>query len=308
MKIVSTTADFANYFSSRSISAPLPPMKEAGFKHIDLSMYKIIYKDSPWIRSGDTWKKEVDECQEIADREGLDFCQAHSPDGAHFSLGEEHDALVLATKRSIEACAILGIKHTVIHAAELPGASVEEFRRRNIEFYRLFEEDAEKYGVDLLTENSAEKWNPEYYLRSGDELRSFVEEANISRLHICWDVGHGNVQGRNQYDDIIAMGRELKAFHMQDNYGDNDSHVMPLAGTTNFDNVIRGIIDSGYNGDFTFEGGNTLRRSGAWPNYRRDVKESDRLANPPLSLQIKQISIMREIGEWMLGQYGIKVE
>lgn len=307
MKLVSTTADLAPYFESRSIAAPLADMKGTGFSHIDMSMYVTVYKDSPWILPCDSWKNEVEECQKIALRDGFDFCQAHSPDGVHFNEGEERDALILAIKRSIEACSMLGIPHTVIHAAGVHGASVAEFRRKNIEFFKLFEEEAERFGVDLLVENSASLWNPEYYLRTGEEMRSFVEEAAMPRLHICWDTGHGNVERSNQYDDILAMGNELRAFHMQDNFGDNDSHIMPMAGTINFDNVMHGIIDSGFKGNFTFEGFNTLRRANLWPNCR-NVKDSDKLANPPLYLQIKQISLMREVGEWMLRSYGIAVE
>ena len=177
-----------------------------------------------------------------------------------------------------------------------------------IAFFRRFEEAAERFGVDLLIENSASAWNPEYYLRTGREMLEFVRLAGIERLHICWDIGHANVQGRNQYDDITAMGAELRALHVQDNYGDADSHVMPLVGTTNFDQVLRGLTDAGYKGDFTFEGGCTLRRRADWPHYRRDVTDLDRLADPPLAIQIKQIGVMYEIGKWMLESYGIPVE
>ena len=308
MKLVSTTGDLAPYYEDRSVAAPVAGMRETGFRHLDLSMYDVIYEGSPWIAPGDGWKKEIEDAARIAADEGLDFRQAHSPDGEHFRPGEARDALIRATKRSIEACAMLGIPHTVVHACEVRGGTPTDFLRENIAFYRIFEEEAEKFGVDLLIENSAVAWNPEYYLRTGKEMREFIQTADIPRLHICWDVGHGNVQGRNQYDDILAMGSELRALHVQDNYGNEDSHVMPLVGTTNFDNVLRGLIDSGYRGDFTFEGGNTLRRSGVWPNYRRDVKEGDRLANPPLYLQQKQIAVMYEIGRWMLESYGIPVE
>ena len=83
---------------------------------------------------------------------------------------------------------------------------------------------------------------------------------------------------------------------------------MPMSGTTNFDDVIRGLIDSSYQGDFTFEGSNTLRRANSWPWFRRNVKPEDKLASPSLELQQKQISLMREVGIWMLESYGIKVE
>ncbi len=307
MRLVTTTCDLAPYFEDRSVAAPLEAMSGTGFRHLDLSFYAVIYAGSPWILPGDGWKREVEDCLEAGEKYGFDFCQAHSPDGEHFREGEARDALILATKRTLEACAMLGIPHTVIHAAGC-GPSEAEFRRRNIAFYRLFGEDAERYGVDMLTENSAGAWNPEYFLRTGREMRAFVEEAGIPRLHLCWDTGHANVEGCDQYTDILAMGSELRALHLQDNDGRADAHLMPMAGTTNFDDVIRGLIDAGYRGDFTFEGSNTLRRAGSWPWYRRNVKAADRLASPPAELQVRQIALMREVGAWMLGRCGIPAE
>ena len=307
MRLASTTADLTGYYEDRSVAAPLEGMARTGFRHIDLSFYHVIYKGSPWIGSGDGWKKEIGDCMEAAGKYGLDFVQAHSPDGEHFKDGEARDALILSTRRSIEACAMLGIPHTVIHAAGC-GKSEALFREQNAAFYRLFEADAEKWGVDMLTENSAEAWNPEYFLRTGAEMRSFVEEAGIPRLHINWDTGHGNVQGCGQYEDILAMGSELRGLHVQDNEGKTDAHLMPMCGTISFDDVMRGLIDSGYRGDFTFEGSNTLRRADAWPWYRKNVKDTDRLSSPPLSIQIRQIAVMKDIGQWMLESYGIQAE
>lgn len=139
-------------------------------------------------------------------------------------------------------------------------------------------------------------------------MREFVEAADMSRLHICWDIGHANVQGQNQYDDILAMGDELRALHVQDNDGSSDAHRMPLSGMTNFDRVIRGLLKIGYTGDFTLEAGCTLRRAGSWPHYRRDIGDGDILANPPLNIQQKQQAVLYEIGKWMLESYGIAVE
>ena len=308
MKLVTTTADLAPYYTNRSVAAPVAGMKATGFRHLDLSMYNVIYAGSPWISPGDGWKAEIEAAGEAAANGGMDFCQAHSPDGEHFAPGEKRDALLLAAKRSIEACAMLGIPRTVIHAAALPGASPADFLRENIAFVKLFEEDAERFGVDILVENSASAWNPEYYLRTGEEMLAFVQAADIPRLHICWDIGHGNVQGCDQYGDILAMGSELHALHVQDNYGDRDSHVMPLVGTTNFDSVLRGLIETGYRGDFTFEGGCTLRKSNCWPHYRRNVAPGDRISEPPLHIQQKQIAVMYEVGRWMLESYGIAAE
>ena len=308
MKLVTTTADLAPFCKSKSTATPLYGMKATGFRHIDLSMYETVYENSPWIKNTDEWKKEIEECAAIAQKDGLDFCQAHSPDGVHFTPGEKRDALITATLHSIEACAMLGIPHTVIHAQGVKGGTHEDFIRENVEFFKMFADASEKYGVDILVENSADAWNPEYYLNTGKALKEFVEIAGIPRLHVCWDTGHGNVQGCNQYDDITVLGSELHALHIQDNFGDFDSHLMPMSGTTNFDKVIQALLEIDYKGNFTFEGSNTIRRSGSWPNYRRDVSESDKLKTVPLEIQQKQISVMYDVGRWMLEQYGIEIE
>ncbi len=314
MRLVTTTDDLAAYFPSKSVAAPLEAMKETGFKHIDLSIYNVVYDGSPWISDGEDWKKEIEECQNIAARCGFDFCQAHAPSGCFFKDEEKRKRSLLATKRSIEACAMLGIPHIVVHAEAL-GSSVftklfgrKKFLEKNKELFRIIAEDAERYGVDVLAENSSDLWNPGYFLNTGKDIRRFVEEVGSSRVFVCWDTGHANCQGADQYKEITAVGNKLRAIHAQDNYGNGDSHVMPMVGTINWDQVMRGLKDIGYRGDFTFEGSNTLRRANCWPNYRRDVKEGDLLKDPPLVAQQKQIAVMYEVGKWMLESYGFKAE
>ena len=89
MKLVMTTGNLSSYSDDRSIAAPLVPMSKTPFKHIDMSFYNVIYPGSPWIASGDSWKKEVEQAAEYAQAGGFDFCQAHSPDGEHFAEGEK---------------------------------------------------------------------------------------------------------------------------------------------------------------------------------------------------------------------------
>lgn len=305
MKLATTTGDFEHYVESKDVSAALAACADTSFKHIDMSFYNVIYPGSPWIREGDDWKYEIEECLALAGKHGFDFVQAHSPDGVHFEEGEKRDALITATKNTLKACEMLHIPHTVIHAAQIPGATPIEFLKANIDFYKLFAEDAEKTGVDLLTENSAEQNCPGYYLRTGRELAEFVKLAGIPRLYVCWDTGHANMRGNNQYDDVLALGDALHALHVQDNYGDADSHVMPMVGTTNYDQLLRGLTEIGYKGNFTFEGSNTIRPEHSWPNARRLPLESDKLSRVPLAIQQKQIDVMYEIGKWMLETYGV---
>ncbi len=314
MKLVTTTDDLAKYFVSKSVAAPLAALKDTGFKHVDLSIYNVVYEGSPWIGRGEEWKKEIEECQSIADKCGFDFCQAHAPAGSFFRSAEEREWFINAVRHSIEACAMLGIPHIVLHAESLGHRlptklfGRRRFIEKNKELFCTFADDMERHGVDVLVENSSNLWNPGYFLNTGKDIRAFVKEANIPRLHVCWDTGHANCDGLDQYKEITAIGDQLRAFHMQDNYGNGDSHVMPMAGTINWDSVLRAMKDIGYKGDFTFEGSNTLRRSNCWPNFRRNVKEGDILSDPALHLQQKQLSVMYEVGKWMLASYGFEAE
>lgn len=307
MKLSTTTCDLAAYYQDKSIAAPLKGMKATGFTHIDLSMSKILYKDSPWLTE-DGWKKEVEDCISVANSEEFDLCQAHSPYINAFDNDERTQALVTALSNSIKACSMLGIKNTVVHPIALYGATPAQFTKKNIEYYKQFDELSQKENVNILMENSSSKWNPQCYIRTGKELSEFVELANIKNMYVCWDIGHGNVQGLNQYVELCNIGKKLKAIHIHDNYGNEDSHVMPLVGVTNFDDVMRGLIDIEYDGNFTFEACSTLRGANAWPNYRKNIKEDNILSNPPLFIQQKQQNVMYELGKWMLESYGIKPE
>ena len=303
MKIATTTGDLSAYLADRSIGAPVPFLRDIGFRYLDLSFYNVIYPGSPWISQGDLWKKEVEDCMKKAEECGVVFCQSHAPDGEHFQEGEARDRFFLAVERTIEACGMLKIPHTVIH-----GGVTNDLQKKRV-FYLRFAEKSEQCSVDMLIENSSEKWIPAgSCFCSGEEMMAFLEASGIPRLHAVWDTGHANCEGRDQYHDILALGSELRALHIADNYGMQDSHVMPLVGTVNFDNVMRGIREISYQGAFTFEAGNTLRHQSDWPHYRNDVKPEDRLADPPLSIQLRQLSVMRAVGEWMVTEYGYTAE
>ena len=43
------------------------------------------------------------------------------------------------------------------------------------------------------------------------------------------------------------------ALHIQDNFGNDDHHIMPYFGSMNIDSVMHGLNDIGYKGYFTFE-------------------------------------------------------
>lgn len=307
MKLATTTDDFCEYIKdSRALSYTLDCFRETPFRHFDLSFCAVTYPGSVWYESGDGWKREAEDCAKKADAYGYDFVQAHAPflPYSDYYTPDTRPAYMRAICHSIEACAMLGIPHITVHGVFQYRNTPEEFIKENLRFYRELGETAEKVGVDILIENF-EDGDYGYYFRFGQEMRQFIEEAGVPRLHACWDTGHANVRGSDQYRDILELGSHLRALHMQDNWGTADSHVIPMVGTTNFDQVLKGLTEIGYKGSFCFEATDTLRFAGDNHHTRRDVKPDNRLANPTIFLQQKLEWVKYEIGKWMLESYGV---
>lgn len=301
MKLATTTEDFS-YYAKTNIQR-LELLAEAGFKYVDLNQYTI--NDNPEIFLSDDWRDNVKKLKEKAERLGLTFVQSHSPGLNPFDEKNGYERVVELVKRSIEVCAILGIKNTVLHNGFIkePSFTKDVFTEMNVKFFSEFYPLIEEYGINLLCENTTKKNMPDWYFpTTGEQMIDFIRAADHPLVHACWDTGHGNCEG-NQYEHLKTMGKELYALHINDNSGRGDEHVIPYLGTVNMDDVMHGLIDAGYNGYFTFESGNSLRPAKYWQGDRHSFPSDTRLCEPQLFMQKKVERLMYEIGEYILKQY-----
>ena len=306
MKLASTTGEFHGY--ARTPADAVRFYEGTGFRHLDYNFYNVIYPESPFL--GNRWLDEVEEAGREAERLGFDFIQAHSPNYNPFDPKADHEAGMLATIRSIEACGRLGIPNIVVH----PGMTTEltypdgrdGYFSRNRDFYRSLFPAMEKWNVNVLIENSAEaNMGTRYFFMTGQEMRDFADYVDHPLLHCNWDIGHANMRGTDQREDILAMGGHLRGLHIQDNFGACDEHIAPFMGTTDMDAVMQGLLEVGYKGYFTFETENMLLSYGRWPHKRRQAPSvtDRRLAVPPLDLRRKAAALLYEIGRSILFAY-----
>jgi len=304
MKIATTTGDFSFYCSSDEEC--IRELYRAGFKYIDLSMYSFNPL-SVYMQNG--WREHVLRIKELSDELGMQFVQAHSKGGNPLSNDPEHvDFLLQATLRSIEICEILGIKNTVVHNGQAPGITKEEWFTLNKAFYEKLFPTMERCGVNVLCENSTKSnMGAKYFINSGKDMREFIEFVDHPLVHGCWDTGHANCEG-NQYDDIIAVGKELYAIHYNDNHGLKDEHLVPFLGSLNHDEVITALVDIGYTGYFTLECSSSLVKYDQWTGKRRRFAGKDvelKLSEPQLFMQRHMESMLYDTAKWMLESYGL---
>lgn len=299
MKLATTTGDFAKYTPSHRERVRL--VRQAGFKYIDFSFYGDNSAHSPFMQ--DNYLDFAGELKDLGHELGIKYVQAHCPNVNPLKFDVDFALAVECTKRSIEVSGLLGVSNAVFHTGWLPGVSKAEYFKLNMRFLERVLPAAEKAGINLCIENSTRaNMGDMYYFFTGEDMAEFIEYVGHPQLKACWDTGHANIEG-HQYEDIMCLGNRLTAIHFNDNHGTSDQHILPFFGTMNCDEVMHGLLDSGYKGFFTFECDSSLLFPDNWLCKRREYPKDTRLAKPTLEMQNKTEALMYSMGEHILKSY-----
>ena len=225
-------------------------LSAAGFGGVDFNTVRL---------SGITEGRDaiIDGVIESAKKHGIEFAQCHLPfipqrDG--LPDGDEFNKKVFA---AMDIAKAFGIKYAVMHP-NTTSVSPDEYDKkaqydRVMTFFAPFIEYANKVGVNMVVENmrSVKGEVPTYrYCMSPDELCDVADACGIG---VCWDTGHANITGLCQSEALKYVGKRLKVIHLNDNNGDDDSHIAPYMGTVDWEDVMRGLKLVGYEGAINFE-------------------------------------------------------
>jgi len=299
MKLATTTGDV--YAFAQTPAEAVRMFEGTGFCNLDYSFYHLASVPNHPLME-DNWKEQMLEAKAAADALGFKFVQAHAPDCA--IRGEKADYGLKATIRSIEACGLLGIENMVIHSGffreiKYPDGQLAYFRE-NEPFMRALIPAMEEHNVSILFENTTRKHCKDdlYFPILGQELRDFVEFMDHPLFGAAWDIGHAHMDGIDHYQEIMAMGKTLKAIHVHDNDGEKDRHQAPFLGTADYDSLMRGLIESGYEGYFTFEAGNFFHVGKRFGN-------GGPLSRLTPTIKKAALSMLHVIGKEILSAYNV---
>ena len=296
MKLATTTGDFSAYTTSQSDA--IRYIREAGFCYADYN-FNMDAAAQSGIALPD-WKKQMETVRRTAEEIGMTFVQSHAPMGRPIVKDAHYASFMELNHRCIEACSMLGIPNIVVHSGYAPGLSIEETFEQNKAFYEALLPTAERFGVEILTENFNRMYKPDvYWIDNARDLRALIDYIDHPLLHACWDTGHGNLQDMLQDEALRILGSHVHALHVQDNLGDKDTHIAPFFGTMNLDALMHGLKDIGYTGCFTFEATQMLLPA----KLRRPFESDQRLMCAPLSVRIAAEKLLYEIGRTILDAY-----
>lgn len=298
MKLVTTTGDFDKYCDT--YLERIQCVYEAGFRYMDLSLYSVGEDEE--LIDNENWMNAIRQIKEYAAEHDIHFLQAHSPNTNALAGKEGFEIAVRRTIRAIEVCGQLNIPNLVVHAGWNADATREEWFEKNREFYSALFPAMEENTVNVLHENTTKVNMPWYYPKTGAEMKEFAKYVNHPLFHACWDTGHANIEG-SQYQEIMDIGEELYAVHINDNRGTQDEHIIPFMGTLNMDEIMHALKDVGFKGAFTFESGSALSPHRYWLGNRKDFAKDKRLENPPLYLQKELEKFLYKTGRYILEAY-----
>ena len=253
----------------------------AGYREMDFCFVDQILGGTAFL--GDHWREFVGRHAALAGRLGITFSQSHS--GIYnFCAGEDPWQEELM-RRCVEGSAMLGVSWMVVHPATLvtDGAVDPRTMEQNVAYFRRLADYAGRFGVGIAIENM---WGrtPEGVARfavRAEELRDLIDQVDAENVGACWDAEHGSIEGLDQTAAIRLLGDRLKATHISDQTADNNIHILPYTGFTDWDDVLKALADIGYQGAFAYE----------LQHY---------LLYMPLELIPETLALSRSVGAYML--------
>ena len=259
---LSTSTNICAFQRGRSrlpVEFSIETCAKAGYKMLDINFCMAMNPESP-LRGPD-WKSYIRSIGDLAGKFGIRFNQSHLP---YYDVDKEKgtDKAALMEeliRRSLIGTAMLGARWAVTHPFTVYGAGHDSSvsRQENLDYYGQHAELARSLGIGIALENDFEYLSDpkqRIYCANVYELIDLCDAFNDpEHIGICYDFGHANLTGGFNRQNLNAIGKRLKAIHVQDNHGKEDEHLLPFFGSIDWPDAMRGLTESGYDGDLTFE-------------------------------------------------------
>ena len=159
-------------------------------------------------------------------------------------------AAIAETRAALELARRVPYRFLVVHLGmpsgeQLPpGDNQPDAARRSLEaIVPLAAEVGVRVAVEVI---------PNPLSSAGALVRMIEEQLEEIDVGICLDYGHAHLTG-DLGDQIETISGHLWTTHVHDNGGRRDDHLVPFAGTIDWDAAIMGTQKIGYDGMLMFE-------------------------------------------------------
>jgi sugar phosphate isomerase/epimerase len=228
------------WISHKLSPAILTGAEDAGIDAVELfcSAGHFNYRDPEAVREIATWFRGHQ----------MKLHSLHGPTSRDFSPGREGGSPVSVSdlervrrldavdeiKRALEVAEKVPFEVMVLHFG---GSRDSDDPRRwdvafsSLENLALF---ARQRGVTLALENTTSE------MATPGNLRHFIEETRLPGLRLCFDSGHAQIDG-GAVPAMETMGALAITAHLHDNHGEKDEHLIPYAGTIEWEKLLKAM-------------------------------------------------------------------
>ncbi|MBQ7090000.1 MAG: TIM barrel protein [Clostridia bacterium] len=192
--------------------------------------------------SFNTIEETAERCR-IVREAGLEVDNLHSPfDGINnmWLEGEEGDQMLARLMATVDCCALLGLKKTVVHLSS--GFAAPQVNDLGTARYDRLVAYGKEKGVQIVFENLRKLANVAYAMER-------YPEAGF-----CWDSGH-ELCYTPGWEFMPLFGDRMTCIHLHDNLGilDADQHLLPFDGARDWERAACHIKASPYDGPIMLE-------------------------------------------------------
>lgn len=252
-------------------------LKKHGFDAADFPMNSMVKL------MGDRLEEGVAISRDYARSAGVAFEVCHLPFGVKVGGTEEEvRPFNEAMHKAIDAAKLLGVEYAVLHpnTTTVPMECFDRQAQYDSVMAHLtpFAEHAAKIGLNIVVENMRVVPNgtPVHrYCQNPDELCDIADALGIG---ICWDFGHANINAKDsgipQSEALAYVGSRLKVLHVNDNVAEDDLHLPPFIGNTDWKDAMKGLASTGFNGLFNYELGTARIASSLRDDFARYIVDA----------------------------------
>ena len=242
------------YFAYGNHAQGLKKMRSHGYDCMDFQGF--LSPDSPlYALDKNELAHYLKELKSAAKAAGIEIWQMHGMWPHDDATKESRNNVSMRHKTAIEAAGKLGCKYLVIHPAMPFGwgdePSKEEVYEINAERFLGLLPVAKENGVTLCIENMP--FRAGHSFSTVTEVKDFVLQINDASMKACFDTGHCNVVGANQYEAIKTLGDKLACLHVHDDTNRQDRHLIPFQGEIDWNDVVKGLREIKFDGCISLE-------------------------------------------------------
>ena len=243
------------YFHLDDYESGLKVLSKHGYNAVDYQEFSSM--NSPlYAMSDENFANYLQSVRAVAEKNGVEVYQLHAIwPTAGDTTEEGRQKSLWYYRRSILGAQHLGCKRVVVHPW-MPhgwrgGGTREEFFHLNVRLLTELLPVARECGVAVCLENMPYRKGEEF--STVEEWKEVLTTVNDSHAKACLDTGHLNVMGEDPYASVLELRDYLEAMHVHDNRWGADMHLIPYQGTLNWDRLIAGLKEIGFDGCVSLE-------------------------------------------------------